>query len=337
MRLSLILHRWIGLAAAVFLALAALTGCLLVFRDEPDFWPVHSTACRLPDQQLLRRVEDDAPSAHVEAINFASDHERTFLRSDGIRVHVDPCDGSILRKTSGTDRFLATVQQLHVRLMAGTVGAWIVNVATAAVLLMIPTGLLLWWRKPQWTIRRHRSTRRMVVDLHNVSGFYAATFILILAATGALLGFERPLAMMLHVREWQAPAAPHSIEQRGGTIALDIDGLLARARSAVPDGTVTRMTLPRRRASAVRIELRGPGLFDQRTVFLDRYTGAMLRVDDLASTPLWYRLRAAALTLHTGDVFGLAGKLVAFLTGLSLAMLIITGTWMWSTRSKFFR
>ena len=224
-----------------------------------------------------------------------------------------------------------TVAQVHVRLFAGTAGEWIVNVATAAVLFIVPTGVLLWWRRPRFAIRKGRTFFRTIYDLHNVLGFYAALFIVLLAATGAFLAFEASLARMLHVPEWRMPDPPHSIARAGASISESL--MRAAVRNAIPGAAVTRITPPRRRTSAARIETRGPGAFDQATVYLDRYTGAVLRVDDLASMPMWYRMRTIALALHTGNVYGAAGKVAAFLACTMLVFLIVTGLWMLCDRS----
>lgn len=257
MRWTLLLHRWIGLAAALFLTVAALTGSVLLFTDSPR------------------------------------------------------------------------ITQIHVRLFAGEAGEWIVNAATAMALLIVPTGLLLWWRRPRFTFRRSRSLKRTLYDLHNVLGFYSAVLVLLLAATGTFLGLEDAFGGWLGAQEWRIPDAPHSNAPDAAAASLDAAAFQARALAAVPGAAVTRLTLPKRRLSAVRIETRGPGAFDQRTVYLDRYSGGVLRIDDLASAPLAYRMRAIALALHTGNVYGIAGRLAALLGSMALMVLAITGTWMW--------
>jgi len=224
-----------------------------------------------------------------------------------------------------------SIAQVHVRLFAGAAGEWIVNIATAAVLLIVPTGLLLWWRRPRFAVHKSKSLFRTLYDLHNVLGFYASLLLLLLAGTGAFLGFQRPLGVLLGVQEWRMPDPPRSTPRAGASISET--AFVTAAQHAIRGATMTRLTLPRRRTSAVRIEMRGPGPFDQATVYLDRYTGAVLRVDDLASTPLWYRLRAIALALHTGNVYGVAGKAVALVTCAALAFLILTGVWVWCRRS----
>jgi len=266
-RWLLILHRWIGLAASVFLLVASLSGALLIFGQT------------------------------------SSD--------------------------SAWGRFLATVLQLHVRLLAGSVGEWLVNGATVAVIFIVPTGLLLWWRRPRYRVRKRLSRKRFVVDLHNVFGFYSAAFVLLLASTGALLALDEPLSAIF--KEYQLPVPPHSVAVSDHPSSASVELLLAHARNSVLGGTVTKLSPARRPASAVRVEMRGPGVFDRSTVFLDRYSAAVLRIDTLAQAPWWYRVHVDARAIHTGDVFGLIGRVVIFLSTLALAFLVVTGVMMWSS------
>jgi uncharacterized iron-regulated membrane protein len=261
-RWTLVLHRWVALAASIFLLIASLSGALLLFGDQ--------------------------------------------------------------------GRFSATVLQLHVRLLAGDAGEWFVNGATVALLFIVPTGLLLWWRRPRFRLHKGSSRKRFLIDLHNVVGFYSAMFVLLLASTGVLLAMDEQLSAVF--KGWQMPAPPHSTVPANRVPAPTPDLMLANARRAVSGGSVTQLTPARRPTSAVRIEMRGPGAFDRSTVYLDRYSAAVLRIDSLAQTPWWYRLHTAARAIHTGDVYGWTGKMLTLLSTLALAFLIVTGVMMWSRR-----
>src|SRR5262245_51564148 len=67
-----------------------------------------------------------------------------------------------------------------------------------AALVLVPSGVWLWWRSKRLTVRVGGSFRRTTWDLHNVAGVYAAAFLLIVCGTGVFLAFDRPIASMLH-------------------------------------------------------------------------------------------------------------------------------------------
>ncbi len=66
-----ILHRWLGLATAAFLAVAGLTGSLLAFNHELDAWlnpalfRVEGNAARLPALEIVARAEAADPRLRV--------------------------------------------------------------------------------------------------------------------------------------------------------------------------------------------------------------------------------------------------------------------------------
>ena len=68
--------------------------------------------------------------------------------------------------------------------------------ATLVFLVMLISGLILWWpknkkaTKQRFSIKWNARWRRKNYDLHNVLGFYATWIAIILAVTGLVWGFE---------------------------------------------------------------------------------------------------------------------------------------------------
>ena len=209
-----------------------------------------------------------------------------------------------------------TIVQLHVRLFAGDTGEWIVDIATAAMLLIVPTGFCLWWRTNRLTVR---SGRRFLRDLHDVTGFYAAAFVLLLSATGVCLAFETPIASVLHLQPWRPGALPRSTDRGHATL----EQLLARADAALPGVKTTAVVMPQRPTSPLRV-VKGWS-----SVYVDRYSGRVLRVDEFRKLPLAYRMHVIVRAMHTGEIGGIAGRVVVFLSSAAIVFLAITGTMLW--------
>src|SRR5579864_4724556 len=149
---SLKAHLYVGLAAAVFLAVAGGTGAILAFETDydrwlhPSLWYVTPRDARRPEEALLKHVEAQFAPARVEEINVESPRiAHVFTLTNGHRVFVDPYEDLIRGERPGISRVEAMgwfVERLHVGLMAGPFGRWFVDVGTAAVMLLIPTGLV---------------------------------------------------------------------------------------------------------------------------------------------------------------------------------------------------
>lgn len=75
------------------------------------------------------------------------------------------------------------VLTLHLSLMAGETGAWIVVAATVATLLLQIGGLYLWWPTKSLRLRRDRGWWRFAWDLHNLIGLIGLPVMGLLAAT----------------------------------------------------------------------------------------------------------------------------------------------------------
>ncbi len=339
----LVLHRYVGLAAAVFLVIVGITGSILAFAPDydgwlhPSLWHVTPEGSRLSEQELLNRIKHQLdPAVHVQQIRLSNPHSaQVFILSDGRSLFVNPYSGAISGSRggpSGVDTFMLAVHELHVALFAGSTGEWIVNSATAASLLIVCTGLYLWWDKKRVRIKWTATWRRIIWDVHNISGLYGFALIFVLAASGILVAHETPLYWMVRSQPWNPGAIPHSDVSRVSTSSdrpPDLDEFMQLADRALPRAPTYEIDLPKYPRSAVQIQKRGPGMAGHSTVYLDRYTGDVLRVDDLSKLPRAYRAHFINQALHTGAILGLPSKILFSLASLALVISAITGCIIW--------
>lgn len=341
-RFWLWLHRYVGLIAAIFLVVAGITGSILAFAPDydswlhPSLWNVTPRGSPLSEEELLHRVEHEFGTVRVEQIRLSGARSaQVFLLSDGRSLFVNPYSGAILgvrSGPSGADNFVLAVHELHVALFAGNTGESIVNAATAASLLLVCSGLYLWWDKKRLNIKWTATWRRIIWDVHNISGFYGFALFFILGASGLLVAFETPLYWMVRSQPWDPGALPHSDVTQAvvqGSHAPDLDALRRAADRALPGASTYQIVLPKYPRSAVQILKRGPGLAGHSTVYLDRYTGAILRVDDLSKLPRAYRAHFINQALHTGAILGFPTEAILALASLALAISALTGFLLW--------
>lgn len=220
----MIIHRWSGLVSVVFLTIAALTGCLLVFRApldralNPDLFLLPASVAASatgPDRAIAAVEAYSRANPAVQAVEFplnlpagrtlpvqivarpgapAPVHDEIFL---------DPRDGSVVggRATgSGWDgrHLVAKIAELHFTLLAGDWGRWLLGVVAVVWLVSSCVGAWLTWpaRAPRWKqwkrtwqVRRSSALPRFLLDLHRASGLWLLPFLLVLAFTSAALNF----------------------------------------------------------------------------------------------------------------------------------------------------
>ena len=264
-RMVLLLHRWIGLALALFLLVAGATGCALVFRPEldarlnPELFHAPPGAV-LPGPELARRLIAAHPdwvlrSCPVRATPghaFRVEVQPVAVRASGrvVRhageVFLDPRDGTVTGARSdgpGPDRahLFAAILSLHYALLAGTPGQWLMGIAAALWLALNLLGLVITWPRrpprlrnwaPGWVTSRRGLRTRPLIELHRVAGLWLVLLLTVLAYTSMALNFYDTLFAPVLETLSPPPAEPAPVPSPPGTEAgaIGFDRALASAR-----------------------------------------------------------------------------------------------------------
>ena len=224
------LHRYAGLATALFLLLAGLSGALLAFNHELDA-ALNPAMLRVTPQarpalapgELIRRVEAQLPAAQVRfiALNAAPDEAvrlrvAALARGNGKpvplgfdEVFADPYDGRVLgQRQWGAPRLdrahlLPFVYKLHrslylpdkwgVWLLGGVALIWL-PVCLIGLYLTLPKGrplLRKWW--PAWRVKAGASGYRLNFDLHRAGGLWLWGVLLPIAMSGVYFNLKHEL------------------------------------------------------------------------------------------------------------------------------------------------
>jgi uncharacterized iron-regulated membrane protein len=78
----------------------------------------------------------------------------------------------------------------------------------------------------------------------------------------------------------------------------------------------------------------GQGLFPNREVYVDPYTGAVLRVDSEAEAPALVKMVTSSEALHAGTWSGVLSRLLYTFAGLMPLGLYVTGFMRWRRRGN---
>lgn len=154
-------HFYAGLFVMPFLIVLAVTGTIYCFQPqiEPLLYPqllrVEPAGQRLTAQTLLERARVGMPAGAVAttyAINSdpRASAEFVFRMPSGKSesVYLNPYSGQLLGTLSVEDRFMKQVRMLHRALLLGKPGELLMELAGCWVLVMITTGIAMWW--PRW-------------------------------------------------------------------------------------------------------------------------------------------------------------------------------------------
>ncbi|MBH8577595.1 PepSY domain-containing protein [Nostocaceae cyanobacterium CENA369] len=105
----------------------------------------------------------------------------------------------------------------------------------------------------------------------------------------------------------------------------------------LPDGTLTRIYFPKKPEEALNVAFKLPQEtedYGQSSVYLDQYSGKVLRVDSSLQVSLGDRILNSFTPLHFGTFWGLPSRIFYIFVGLAPLILSVTGFVMWQYRYK---
>ncbi len=202
-------HFYAGLFVMPFLIVLAITGTIYCFQPqiEPLLYPHRLVVTpahtpRLSADTLLARAQAALPvgakpiRAHIEA-NPARSAEFVFALMNGRKesVYLNPYSGEVLGTLDVDRRFMQVDRMLHRKLLLGKPGELLMELAGCWTLVMIGTGLALWW--PRAAPGSHGSALRATLwprlgakgrpfwkSLHGVIGIWLAVGALAFVVSG---------------------------------------------------------------------------------------------------------------------------------------------------------
>jgi uncharacterized iron-regulated membrane protein len=206
------LHRWVGLAMAVFLVIAGLSGSLLAFYSEldsvinPALYPmVDTTRPALSMAELAAHASTLAPGTTVTDV-YLREPERAEVSVAGADAFdtllLNPVSGAELARyrwgdiAQGRVNLMPFIYRLHYELALSGPGIWIMGIVALLWTVDCFVGFYLtlparkksssrksWWQRwqPSWRISYKARFKRFNFDLHRATGLWLWAVLLMFA------------------------------------------------------------------------------------------------------------------------------------------------------------
>jgi len=353
------IHKWIGLSFGFLFVFEAVTGCILVFQHEiSDAFDAPFAAVGAPvsvgvDRAVaIARVANGGGDLALVGLPASNaDHAyRVLIAGPDHATHelfVDPSSGSVdrdhQRPVAAALKFIWT---LHKRLAVPLAGDLVIAVSGLVLVLSTVSGLVLWWPKPgKWrkalAIKRNATLPRLTFDLHRVLGAVMAAMCLLWGISGTYM--IRPswivglLPIDLRPRNEQTlrSAVPAKVEPTMKRARLS-PAAIAHLASHVPGTTGTYLFPPEDPTDCSwQVRLSRPDdrvrYVGSATVTVNACAGSITGINDErgdAPSRIFYWLRP----LHSGEAFGIVGKIVVLILGLGFLAIGIAGIYLWWIR-----
>lgn len=193
-------HFYAGLFVIPFMIMLAVTGSIYLFKPQldnllySDLMQVRPSTRALTADQQLEKVRQAYPQAAVSQYLPPADAGRSaqFVVSlDGRKTNLflDPYSGQVLGTQDAENNLQAISRSLHGTLLIGTVGDRLIELAAGWAIVLVVSGLYLWWPRGQsmrgvfWPRLANRG-RLFWRDLHAVTGFWGSLLLLFMLLTG---------------------------------------------------------------------------------------------------------------------------------------------------------
>ena len=345
-RLILQIHLLIALTAGGFIVLLGATGSIIAFQPELDRLLHRDLSYVKPGGKVRSLVEignavsrnygDEPIVAFLPSVS--PDFPTQVILSRGI-VSVNPYTGEILGIRTRGQTFLGFVRALHVRLAAGDVGKNILRWSAVAMLFSLASGLYLWWPIKRIRIRGPRWSTGFWFDAHNAVGILSLLPLLVLAATGVVIGFEDQLAPLVDKLTGARPVHVTEVtklEPRPESPPITPDQAVDIASAQLPGAVPYRVQMPRYGGVyVIALAVAGDRLAgDRNSVSVDPGSGKIVSASFSTDLTARERFTVTNEAIHTGEIFGMPSRIIVALAGILLPVQALSGIVIWLRRRK---
>ena len=376
-------HFYAGLMCLPFILWLPVTGAIYLFKPQIEAWldqpyeqltvtgaraepAAHVTAAlaAVPGAVLNSYLLPDTPHSAVRVL-VGKDEELT-------RVYVHPETLEILKQEREDRRLMRVLFHLHGELMLGSPGSMVVELAASWTIIMILTGLTLWWPRNAQGLagilypRLGRSGRTVWRDLHAVTGLWVSFFVLFLLISGlpwakfwgSTLKDIRQLSSTTVVKqdwatgrvseiaervEMNTPvAAPPGHEHHNHAHAAtqpaprrhdySIVNQLVAVTQPLQLAAPVLISPPSKRSPDWTARSDAPNRMLHVKLVFDGVSGAIKSRRDFADTPLLDRIIGIGVSAHEGQLFGWSNQLLGLFTAVGLVLMAVSSAIMWWRR-----
>lgn len=369
-------HFYAGLLVLPFLGWLAITGALYLYKPEierivyADWIRVPSGSQTLSPGAMARQVAEASGGRVTQITRPAASGESwrmslTLPGGEQRMAFVDPRDGRVL----GTTRpggIMGTVKDLHSLILAGSIGNALIEIVAGWTIVLVATGLYLWWPRsanPALALRGTPSRRLFWRDLHASTGIVAGGVLLFLAVTGMPWSGVWGKAVQTYVAKHGLgrPSAPRA--SAGGAVAggehagHDAAATLpwAMQRAPMPHGAMTHdggigpdqaiaaataagitapwtLSLPAAPGTPYLVSAVVTRAGAAHIVYVDAADGRVLQDARAADFGTGARMIEWGIATHQGQQYGEPNRLVMLAGCIATLLLVLSAPVMWWKR-----
>lgn len=344
-------HLWLGLISGIIVFVISITGFLYVFEKEIREYTnkkyLHVPYEHKPFVGLKTIVENYEylePKQKITSLKINIEESNSAVEI-GTRkrntYYFNPYDGSLLHNKDSD--WLYVILEIHRNLLLGEIGKSIQGWSVIIFIGMLITGLILWFPnqkrllKQSLKIKWNATSKRINYDMHQVLGFYAAIILLVISFSGIYFKYDtvkETINLVTGSKLRKGDKGTDRLQNPSTTIADKYHKIFENTNLKYPGATSFSFSI--RKSGELRVRLIYPKNWarKQNTIFLDTKTEQVIRTKLYKDNNFADLYEASNRDIHTGEFFGLGGKIIWSLGSLIGATLPITGFVIWWNKRK---
>jgi uncharacterized iron-regulated membrane protein len=363
-------HFYAGLFCIPFILWLSITGSIYLFKPQIDsyidkpyshFEVFNPASLSIQVYTALKAMPDASFNAYQLSESKSQATQILIDKKDKTyRVYVHPESLEILKIQDEDERFTNLIANLHGELLLGNKGSILVELAASWTVVMLITGLFLWWPKGSKSLagvlypRVSRNGRTFWKDLHSVIAFWVSFFALFLILSGLPwakswgsmlkelrevnlhttiqpdwnIGHENQLEEKLfHHNHSNSPDA--NSENKLGYEILDV---IVKEINYKSNEIPVLISPPDNKTKNWIVKSDSQNRLHRFKMEMDAKTGRILSREEFDQSPLIDRIVAIGVSAHEGQLFGWPNVALGLFTAFGLVIASISAVIMWLAR-----
>ncbi|WP_416305843.1 PepSY-associated TM helix domain-containing protein [Neptunicella sp. SCSIO 80796] len=351
-------HFYAGLLCIPFILTLAISGSIFLFKPQIENWidqPFHALAVgattSTPNQQIQAAL-DTLPGSRFVSYQLPKTPRHAVIiqlieRDIPWLVYINPYNLQVLKVIKKDSQFIELVRSFHGELLAGNTGSVLVELAGCWAIVLIVSGLYLWWPKQSHGLagvfypRVTKGKRLFWRDMHAVTGMWISTLALFLLITGlpwALVwgGAFKQVRGWLETpveQDWTISRAQEHQHMRHQALdKVNLSPLLLASAEQLNLAPPATLSISDRQTQQWKLQSSHQNRMLRSNVWLDGIDGHIVKSENFSERKGIDKVIGIGISAHEGQLFGWFNQLLGLVTTSGLILMMASGFILWRRR-----
>ena len=348
-------HFYAGIFCIPFVIVLALTGAIYLFKpyyeswQENQFHRLNISGERLPANQQIQAALDAIPGGKFLSYRLPQNPDESVLvkvqAEASWQVFVNPYTAEVVGKQESSWQLMNIVKTIHGELLIGNVGSVLVELAACWAIVLLVTGLYLWWPRNAKGLagvlypRLRDGSRTFWRDIHAVTGIWISAFALFLLVTGlpwalvwgAALKEVRTIDFSAQQDWTQSRAEEHQHWRAQASEVFDLTPAILTTAEAIQLAPPVELSISNAHHNSWKASSQSQNRPMRADVWLAS-DGSIEKQNGFAEKKLLDRAIGVGIAAHEGYLFGWFNLVLGVLTCAGLILMSVSGFILWRKR-----